>query len=64
MFHFEWLIGCDLYVYDQTIGFKGMNVDKIRLSHKNKVYGFKVDAIRNRGYTYVFFLRNECVPKE
>ena len=64
MFHFVWLLGCDLYVDDQKIGFKGRHVNKMRISYKNEGGGFEAGALCNRGYIYIFLLRNEGVPKE
>ena len=64
MFHFTWFLGCALSVDEQKIYFKGKHVDKTRILYKNKGGEFQVDAICNLGYTYVFFLRNEVLPKE
>ena len=32
VFHFEWLLGCTLSVYEQIIGFQGIHVDKMKIS--------------------------------
>ena len=49
--HFAWLLGCDISIDEQTIGFKVRHVDRIRISYKNEGCGFKVDAIYYQGYT-------------
>ena len=40
VFHFSWLLGCAISVDDQQIGFKGVHMDKMRKSYKNKGGGF------------------------
>ena len=64
MFYFSWLIGCDLYFDDQTIGFKGRHVDNMIISYKSKGGGCQAYALCNRGYTYDFLLKKEVIPKE
>ena len=54
MFHFEWLLGCDLSVDDQKVGFQGRQVDIMRISYKNKGDNFQADALFDREYTQVF----------
>ena len=64
MFHFELLLVFDLYVDDQTIGFKGRHVDKMIISYHNEGIGLQSDALFDQGYTYAFFLRNEAVASK
>ena len=64
VFNFVWLLVCALYVGDQIIGFKVIHMDKMRISYKNEGGVFQVDALCYRGYTNVFFLGNEVLPKE
>ena len=45
LFHFVWLLGFALSVYDQTIGFKGSHVYEMKLSYKNEGGGFKADTL-------------------
>ncbi len=49
---------------DQTIGFKGMHADKIRISYKKEGNGFQCDALCCDGYTYSFFMHNMPAPKK
>ena len=43
--HFAWLLGCDLVIDEQMIGFQGKYVDNMRISYKNKGGGFQADDI-------------------
>ena len=54
MFHFSWLLGCDIAIDEQTIGFQGKHVDKMIISYKNKGGRFQADDLYNQGYTYAF----------
>ena len=64
MLNFAWLLGCALAVDDKTIGSQGRNMDKMLISYKNEGDGFQADALCDWGYTYLFFLRNECPLNE
>ena len=55
MFYFPWLIDFFLSVDDKMIGFKGIHVDKIIITYKNKGGGFKVDDIFYLGFNYNFY---------
>ena len=41
MFHFSWLLGCDLSVDEQNIGFKGRHVDKMKYLTRTKGAAFR-----------------------
>ena len=54
---------------EQTIGFKGNHIDKLRINYKKEGDGFQVDAICDAskgtsGFTYCFYPRNMPVPKK
>ena len=55
VFRFTWLLGCDLTVDEQTIFFQVIHVDKMIISYKKEGVIFRVDALCDRGYNYVFF---------
>ena len=48
MFHFSWLLGCDLSVDENYIGFEGRHVDKMKISYKNKGGRFQEYALFDR----------------
>ena len=64
VFNFSWFLGYEIYIDEQTIGFKGRHVDNIIITYKSKGGGFQADALCNRGYNYDLLLRNEGVTKE
>ena len=64
VFHFSWLLGCVLSIYEKIISFKGKHVDKMIIFYKNGGGWFQADALCNWGYTYTFLLRNEVVQKK
>ena len=64
MFNFAWLIGCDIAIYKQHIGFQGRHVDKIRISYTDEGVRFQAYALYDRRYTYKLPLKNECPPNE
>ena len=51
MFHFSLLLGDAFAVYEQTIGFRGRNVGKTRISYKNEGDGSQADDLYDGGYT-------------
>jgi hypothetical protein len=57
-------MGKFISIDEQTIGFKGMHVDKLRISYKKEGDGFQCDALCCNGYTYSFFMRNMPAPKK
>jgi len=57
-------VGKFISIDEQTIGFKGMHADKLRISYKKEGDGFQCDALCCNGYTYSFFMRNMPAPKK
>ena len=51
-------------VDEQTSGFKGRHVDKKRITYKAEGDGFQMDAVCNRGFTFLFYMQNQLAPKE
>ena len=39
-------------------------MDKIRIPYNNEGYRIQADSLCDQGYTYAFFLRDECLTKE
>ena len=58
------ILGRNLSVDEQTMGFQGKHGDKMRISYKNEGDGFQCDAICSKGYTYTFYFRNQTPPKK
>jgi hypothetical protein len=58
------ILGRNLSVDEQTMGFQGKHEDKMRISYKNEGDGFQCDAICSKGYTYTFYFRNQSPPKK
>ena len=54
----------DLSGDEETMGFKGKHIDKLRITYKAEGDGFQCDAICDDGYTFTFFFRNQPAPKK
>lgn len=59
-----WILGRDVSVDEQTIGFQGNHSDKLRITYKKEGDGFQCDALCQDGYTYCFYFRNEPPPRQ
>jgi hypothetical protein len=60
-----WIFGHNASSVDeQSIGFQGHHIDKLRVTYKNEGGGFQCDALRQDGFTYSFFFRNHPAPKK
>ena len=59
-----WLLGEVFSVDEQTMGFKGNHVDKLRITYKKEGDGFQCDALCQDGYTFTFYFRNQPAPKK
>ena len=57
------VMGYNLSVDEQTIGFQGQHKDKQRITYKKVGDGFLVDALSSEGYTYTWYFRNQIAPK-
>ena len=57
------MIGQNISVDEQDIGFQGQHKDKQRISYKRVGDGFLVDALCADGYTYTWYFRNQLAPK-
>ena len=64
IWRYAWRLKRDLAGDEQTMGFKGQHVDKLRITYKDEGDGFQCDAICDDGYTYTFFFRNQPAPKK
>ena len=58
------LLGPNGSVDEQTIGFQGKHVDKLKIKFKRAGDGFMCDAWCDAGFTYTFYFRNEPAPKK
>jgi Transposase IS4/SAP domain len=58
-----WMLGQNVSVDEQTIGFQGNHKDKLRITYKSEGDGFQCDALCQEGYTYAFYFRNHPAPK-
>ena len=56
--------GHDISGDEQTIGFQGCHVDKLRITYKAEGDGFQCDAICDAGYTWTFFFQNIPAPQK
>ena len=59
-----WLPGRDLAVDEMTQGFQGHHRDKLRIKYKKEGDGFQCDSICDRGYCWMFYMRNQPAPKK
>ena len=59
-----WECGINIGVDEQTMGFQGHHVDKLRTSYKKEGDGFQCDALCDEGFTYSVYFRNEPPPPE
>ncbi len=57
------MIGQNISVDEQDIGFQGQHKDKQRISYKRVGDGFLVDALCADGYTYTWYFCNQLAPK-
>jgi len=58
------IIGEWVSVDEQTIGFKGNHIDKLRINYKKAGDGFQCDALCADGYTYTVYFRNVKAPTD
>jgi len=58
----SWDCGIDVAIDEQTMGFQGVHVDKLRITYKKEGDGFQCDAICDDGFTYSVYFRNEPPP--
>ena len=64
IFCYFWMPGRDLYIDEQTMGFKGKHADKIHITYKKEGDGFQCDCIADNGYTFTLYFRNQPAPKK
>ena len=57
-----WRLSQKISVDEQTIGFQGRHVSKLRITYKNEGDGFQCDALCNDGYTFTFYFHHEPSP--
>jgi len=58
-----WLPGKRVAIDEQTLGFKGKNGMKLRISYKIEGDGFQCNALCDRGYTHSLYFRHGDAPK-
>ena len=58
------VMGQNISVDEQDIGFQGRHSDKQRISYKKVGDGFLVDALSADGYTFTWYFRNQRAPSE
>ena len=58
------VLGQDISVDEQDIGFQGRHSDKQRITFKKVGDGFLVDALCADGYTFTWFFRNQKAPAQ
>ena len=59
-----WILGPDASVDEQTIGFQGNHIDKLRITYKNEGDGFQCDVQCQDGFTFSFYFRNQPAPRK
>ena len=59
-----WELGVDISTDEQTIGFQGRHINKLRITYKNEGDGFHCDALCKCGFTYTFYFRNQPAPRK
>ena len=52
-------ISCD----EETMGWKGRQIDILRINYKKEGDGFQCNVLGSDGYTYTFFFRNQPTPQ-
>lgn len=57
------VLGSNISIDEQDIGFQGQHKDKQRISYKRVGDGFLVDALCSDGYTFTWYFRNQVSPK-
>ena len=60
----SWELGLNLSVDEQTVGFQGRHIDKLRITYKAEGDGFQCDALCDDGVTFCVFFRNENPPQK
>ena len=64
IFRYCWMPGCDLSTDEQTMGFKGQHVDKLRITYKKECDGFQCDCIVEDGYNFILYFHYQPAPKK
>ena len=59
MYPKDWLCGVTISIDEMTIGFKGMHIDKRRITYKNEGDSFQCDTLRDDGFVYQVYFRND-----
>jgi hypothetical protein len=57
-------LGRDFAIDEQSIGFQGKHVDKLRVTYKAEGDGFQADALCQDAFTYALYYRNDPAPKK
>ena len=57
-----WRLSQKVSVDEQTTGFQGRHVSKLRITYKKEGDGFQYDALCDDGYTFMFYFRHEPPP--
>jgi hypothetical protein len=57
-------LGRDFAIDEQSIGFQGKHVDKLRVTYKAEGDGFQADALCQDAFTYALYYRNDPAPKQ
>ena len=57
------MIGVNISVDEQTIGYQGRHPDILRIIYKVEGDGFQCDAVFSDDYTYSFCFRYQASPK-
>ena len=52
----------EISVDEQTIGFQGRHVAKLRITYKREGDGFQYDVLCDSGCTYTFYFRHDPLP--
>ena len=57
-----WLLGIAFSIDEMSMRFQGKHVDKRQITYKNEGDGFQANALRQDGFTYKIFMRNDPAP--
>jgi hypothetical protein len=57
-------LGRDFAIDEQSIGFQGKHIDKLRVTYKAEGDGFQADALCQDAFTYALYYRNDPAPKK
>ena len=60
----SWALGKSFAIDEQTIGFQGQHIHKLRISYKKEGDGFQCDALCQDGFTFAVYFRNEPPPAQ